>query len=116
MDADSQKKIDKMIADMYRAHEAFDELPKPAPEPESGKSPARWLVPEDKRVKCKACGAEMDEHKLRSHWKERHWYAYRALQGRLNNTQRQREQEFRISSRPQKETWVDMSGLGRIER
>ena len=116
MDADSQKKIDKMIADMYHAHDVFDEPPKLKPDPLPENPPARWLVPEDKQVKCKTCGAEMDEHKLRFHWKERHWYAYRALQGRLNNMQRQREQEFRISSRPQKETWVDMSGLGRIER
>jgi len=134
MDADSQKKIDKMIAAMYREQDhraqvrakvsrweagevdVFDEPPTPAPEPPSKRLPARWLVPEDKPVKCKFCGAEMDEHKLRPHWKERHWYAYRALQGRLNNAQRQREQEFRISSRPQEETWVDMSGLGRIER
>ena len=127
MDAETKARIDKMIADMYREqdhraqvrdkvsrweageHDALDEPP-------SKRLPARWLVPEDKQVKCKTCGAEMDERKLRSHWKERHWYAYRALQGRLNNAQRQREQEFRISSRPQEEPWADMSGLGRIER
>jgi len=116
-----ERDIETRLRAMIRRWEAGEraaliEPPKSKPEQPPENPPARWLVPEDKQVKCKTCGAEMDECKLRSHWKERHWYAYRALQGRLNNAQRQREQEFRISSRPQKETWADMSGLGRIER